>query len=49
MRSVDDRFAPHVGRSGKLCLRPEADVAADRVGGRGSANTGPMEPYEALG
>jgi hypothetical protein len=27
-------FAPYLGRRGKLCLRPEADIANDRAGGQ---------------
>ena len=32
---VTNSFAPHLGRTGKPCLHLEADIAVDRVGGRG--------------
>lgn len=36
-RTANDSFAPKVGPRGKICLRPEADIACDHAGSRGRA------------
>lgn len=43
-------FAPNVGRSGRLCRSPKADIAGNDAGGRGCTDTGevadrPLQGY----